>query len=114
MGEDWSRASSRKRDKCAFCGSDLPKDLWEKLDKHFNQESEELRQALDNLLGSIERERSRLPSLLKIKNSDFYSNFTMDLDSLSEQLSAKSAAYCESLDSIKEQAEKRKMKSSLL
>lgn len=97
-----------KRDKCAFCGSDLPKDLWEKLDKHFNQESEELRKALDNLLGSIERERSRLPSLLKIKNSDFYSNFTMDLDSLSEQLSAKSAAYCESLDSIKEQAEKRK------
>lgn len=97
-----------KRDKCAFCGSDLPKDLWEKLDKHFNQESEELRQALDNLLGSIEREKSRLPSLLKIKNSDFYSNFTMDLDSLSEQLSAKSAAYCESLDSIKEQAEKRK------
>lgn len=97
-----------KRDKCAFCGSDLPKDLWEKLDKHFNQESEELRQTLDNLLGSIERERSRLPSLLKIKNSDFYSNFTMDLDSLSEQLSAKSAAYCESLDSIKEQAEKRK------
>lgn len=97
-----------KRDRCAFCGSDLPKDLWEKLDKHFNQESEELRQALDNLLGSIERERSRLPSLLRIKNSDFYSNFTMDLDSLSEQLSAKSAAYCESLDSIKEQAEKRK------
>jgi wobble nucleotide-excising tRNase len=97
-----------KRDKCAFCGSDLPKDLWEKLDKHFNQESEELRQALDNLLGSIEREKSRLPSLLKIKNSDFYSNFTMDLDSLSEQLSAKSATYCESLDSIKEQAEKRK------
>ena len=25
-----------KRDKCAFCGSDLPKDLWEKLDKHFH------------------------------------------------------------------------------
>ena len=43
-----------KRDKCAFCGNDLPKDLWEKLDKHFNLESEELRQALDDLLGSIE------------------------------------------------------------
>lgn len=25
-----------KRDKCAFCGSDLTEDLWEKLDKHFN------------------------------------------------------------------------------
>lgn len=97
-----------KRDKCAFCGSDLPPDLWEKLDKHFNQESEELRKALDSLLVSIEHERSRISSLIKIKNSDFYSNFTTDLDSLAEQLSTQSASYCASLDSIKEQIEERK------
>lgn len=96
-----------KRDKCAFCGSDLPENLWEKLDKHFNQESEELRQALEILLGSIERERSRVPNLLKIKNSDFYSNFTANLDSLAEQLSALSGSYGLSLDLIKEQIEKR-------
>lgn len=97
-----------KRDKCAFCGSDLPEDLWEKLDKHFNQESEELRQALETLLGSIERERSRVPNLLKIKNSDFYSSFTADLDSLAEQLSTLSVSYSKSLNSIKEQVEKRR------
>lgn len=97
-----------KRDNCAFCGSDLPEDLWEKLDKHFNQESEELRQALETLLGSIERERSRVPNLLKIKNSDFYSNFTADLDSLAEELSTLSESYSQSLDSIKEQIEKRR------
>lgn len=97
-----------KRDKCAFCGSDLPEDLWEKLDKHFNQESEELRQALETLLVSIERERARLPNLLKIKNSDFYSNFTADLDSLSEQLSTLSESYSQRLDSVKEQIEKRR------
>ncbi len=97
-----------KRDKCAFCGSDLPEGLWEKLDKHFNQESEELRQALETLLGSIERDRSRVPNLLNIKNSDFYSNFTADLDSLTEQLSALSESYSQSLDSIKEQVEKRR------
>jgi wobble nucleotide-excising tRNase len=98
----------KKRDTCAFCGSDLPEDLWEKLDKHFNQESEELRQALETLLGSIERERSRVPNLLKIKNSDFYSNFIADLDSLAEQLSTLSTSYSQSLDSIKKQIEKRK------
>ena len=98
----------KKRDKCAFCGSDLPDDLWEKLDKHFNQESEELRQALETLLGSIEHERSRVPNLLEIKNSDFYSNFTADLDSLVEQLSTLSTSYSQSLDSIKEQVEKRR------
>ncbi len=97
-----------KRDKCAFCGSDLSQDLWDKLDKHFNQESEELRKALDKLIGLIEQERSRIPNLLKIKNSDFYSNFTTDLDSLAEQLSSQSASYCGSLESIKEQIKKRK------
>lgn len=97
-----------KRDECAFCGSDLPPDLWVKLDKHFNQESEELRKALDNLLVSIERERSRFPSLFKIKNSDFYSNFTTNLDLLAEQWSAQSDSYCASLDSIKGQIENRK------
>lgn len=49
-----------KRDTCAFCGSDLPPDLWEKLDKHFNRESEELRQELDNLIVAVERERERV------------------------------------------------------
>ena len=97
-----------KRDTCAFCGSDLPVDLWEKLDKHFNKESEELRQALETLLGSIEGERSRVPNLMKIKNSDFYSNFSADLDSLAEQFSTQSTSYCTSLDSIKKQIEKRK------
>ena len=97
-----------KRDKCAFCGSDLPEGLWDKLDKHFNQESEELRQALETLLGAIERDRSRVPNLLNIKNSDFYSNYTADLDSLTEQLSALSVSYSQSLDSIKEQVEKRR------
>jgi wobble nucleotide-excising tRNase len=97
-----------KRDKCAFCGGHLREDLWEKLDKHFNQESEELRQALEILLGSIKRERSRVPNLLKIKNSDFYSNFTTDLDSLTERFSALSTSYSECLDSIKKQLEKRR------
>lgn len=97
-----------KRDKCAFCGNVLPPDLWEKLDKHFNRESEELRVALDNVLASIEREKARVPKLLKIKNSEFYSSFTKSLDELTEQLLAHSASYCASLDSIKKQVERRK------
>lgn len=97
-----------KRDKCAFCGSDLPEDLWQKLDKHFNQESEALRQALETLLELIEGERSRVPNLLKVKNSDFYSNYTADLDSLTEQWSTLSMSYIDSLDSITEQIERRK------
>ena len=96
-----------KRDECAFCGSDLPEDLWEKLDKHFNRESEELLQALESLFESIKLERSRVTNLLIIKNSNFYSNFTAELDLLVEQLSTLLTSYCESLDSIKNQIEER-------
>ena len=108
----WVRAGREhhqgKRNKCAFCGNDLPSDLWDKLNKHFNQESEELRKALDYVLKLIEDERTRVPKLLIIKNSEFYSNFTDDLDSLTEQFSTHSASYCANLGSIKEQVEKRK------
>ncbi len=110
--ETWVRNGrehhKNKRTKCAFCGSDLPADLWEKLDKHFNQESEELRTSIDRVLTSVESEKKRVPDLLKIKNSDFYSNFTQDLETLAEQFSIHSKAYCDSLESIKEQLEKRK------
>ncbi len=97
-----------KRTKCGFCGSDLPIDLWEKLDKHFNQESEELRTSIDGLITSIETETIRMPKLLKIKNSDFYSNFNTDLVDFERQFSTHSEAYCETLVSIKTQLEKRK------
>ena len=53
-------------------------------------------------------ERSRVPNLLKIKDSDFYSNFAAELDSLAARSSALSTSYIESLDSIKEQIEKRR------
>ena len=97
-----------KRDTCAFCGNDLPKDLWEKLDRHFNQESEDLRQALESLLASIEYELSQVPNLLKIKNSDFYSNFSPDLESVENRLSVLSTSYCENLGTIKKLVERRK------
>ncbi len=97
-----------KREKCGFCGNNLPSDLWEKLDKHFNQESEDLRGELVDLLKSIEAEQSRAHKLLTIKNSAFYSKFGKELDSLAGQLALQTASYCASLDFIREQAEKRR------
>lgn len=97
-----------KRNQCAFCGNDLPSDLWGKLDKHFNKESEELRSAIDDLIISIDEERTRITDLLKFKTSDFYSNFGSVLNTLEEQFSAQSTAYCDTLELIKKQLKKRK------
>lgn len=96
-----------KREQCAFCGNDLPPELWDKLDKHFNQESESLRSALNGLLASIQKEKDRLPSLLKINNSEFYSNFHEDLDTLKEELSRCIASYLETIEMIEVQVKSR-------
>ncbi len=109
--EEWVRTGQKhhkgKRDRCAFCGNDLPADLWEKLDKHFNKEYEELRSAIDNLLEDINSEKTRVPDLLIINNSDFYSNFTQNLYMLKYRFSTCSSDYCNALESIKEQLKKR-------
>ena len=111
---EWVRTGrdhhQEKRDKCAFCGSDLPKDLWEKLDKHFNQESENLWNELDKMIESIkiEIEKSRIPNLLKINKSDFYSEFNARLDSVKKDLSELSTSYINSLEFVKEQVKNRK------
>lgn len=97
-----------KRSKCAFCGGDLPPELWGKLDKHFNKESEDLRTAIDRLITSIDDEEARTPNLFKIKTTDFYSNFNSALDTLRDQFSTQSKAYCRALEVIKAQLEERK------
>ena len=108
---EWVRTGQglhkNKRTKCAFCGSNLPTDIWEKLEKHFNQESEELRTAIDGLLKSIEIEKTRLPDLLDFKKSDFYSNFTQRLEALEEQFSILSSRYCKNLESLEQQLKYR-------
>lgn len=99
-----------KRVKCAFCGNDLPDDLWVRLNKHFNKESEDLRDAIDGLIRSIDLEKKHIANnLLKINNSEFYSNFTDDLNSLSEQFKKYSSTYCANLEAIKKQLDDRKI-----
>ena len=97
-----------KRDNCAFCGNILSEDLWEKLDKHFNQESEELRKKLNQLISLIDDEINLAPNLLKFNTSDFYSKFAANLSELKKQFTTHSSSYCTALKSIKEQLIKRK------
>ena len=109
--ETWVRSGREihnKRMQCAFCGSNIPIGLWDKLDKHFNKESEELRISIDSLIQSIDAEKNRIPNLFKIKNLEFYSQFKSDLVKLGEQFSTHSTAYCHALEFVREQLEKRK------
>jgi len=70
------------RTKCGFCGNPLPEDLWQKLDKHFNKESEQLDADLKTLLNELDAEIVKTDSFLMIEKRLFYSSFSKSLDDL--------------------------------
>lgn len=109
--ETWVRSGREyhedKRTKCAFCGNVLPLDLWERLDKHFNIESEELRDEIEELILFIEAEKKRVPKLLDVETRNFYSNFIPHLEELKQRFDTNSVQYIKTLDALKQQLDKR-------
>lgn len=88
--EDWVRQGRTlhedKRGNCGFCGSPLPQDLWDKLDFHFNKESEELRGSILGLVFDIESEIKRTGFPPKIDVASFYASFRVEVLSAEVQI----------------------------
>ena len=97
-----------KLDVCAFCGNSLTPDLWDKLDKHFNQESEQLREDIEQLINKINSEKIRTPALLVLKPDEFYSTFQARLNEIQNEYREKSELYLQALQSLITQLERRR------
>ena len=97
-----------KRDACAFCGNTLPDDLMDKLDKHFNKESEDLIIEINQAVTSIEDEIAEVPDLSKITLRNFYSEFQHEVEQQIQLFNEKSKLYIKFLKELKKQLEKRK------
>lgn len=87
-----------KRDTCAFCGGKLPGDLWEKLEAHFNKESEELRDALKKHIQALEQEKRKLDEVLPISQDSFYSFYQDSFDSKKKDLEDEINKYNKTID----------------
>jgi wobble nucleotide-excising tRNase len=97
-----------KRKRCAFCNGEIDDSLWDKLNKHFNKESEELEAKIDKLLQQIESEKKRIPSLIKINSSNFYSSFQSESDQLKTSFESTVKDFCSSLNTLAKQLQLRK------
>jgi wobble nucleotide-excising tRNase len=86
-----------KREHCGFCGSPLPSDLMDRLNKHFNIESEDLRRDLELLLDKATDESNRIHSLISFDSSTFYANFSADINRLKIRFNAASKKYEENI-----------------
>lgn len=92
-----------KRENCAFCGGHISADRWEKLDKHFDEESNKLKEAVNALIRKIEAEKQSAGSALTVNKSLFYSTFHSRLDGVTEKLKGALDGYTNSLDILASQ-----------
>ena len=96
------------RTKCAFCGSKLPGDLWKKLDAHFSQESENLRNSIKSLIGAINTEIDKTKNLKTISKEQIYSVYHEKLESQTAVIEKELKKYQYSLEMLISEAEVRK------
>lgn len=71
---------NRNRDTCGFCGQQFPKDLWDKLDKHFNEECDNLDRTIDGLIKDIEYCVEEISSILFFDRDFFYKTMHLEFD----------------------------------
>lgn len=96
-----------KRSTCGFCGNSLPKSLWSKLDAHFNQESEDLEKSLRAKIAEIDEEIDSISDDFPFEQSNFYSEFGNDLETIKIDLKKEIKNYKKQLRRIKSNLEKR-------
>jgi len=102
--QEWVRKGiplhKNKRKICGFCGNDLPDDLWEKLDAHFNKESEELRNSIEKKVQELEEEKINFEQLLTVTEEDFYSFYQNSFKQLKQELKNEVLNYNKSIDTL--------------
>ena len=110
--QEWVRAGrehhENKRETCAFCGNLLPDNLWSKLDKHFNKESEVLREKITSLMARIDREVERTFSVMQLDVDGFYSTYMPQVKSLVSEMADAVDEYKVSLQEVREALGKRR------
>jgi len=110
--QEWVRDGiehhKNKRTRCAFCGAILPEDLWDKLDAHFNKESEILREDLKSLIAAINTEKESAKKITTISEEQLYSSYQVKLKSQNKTLLKEIKNYLDILDSLIAEVENRR------
>lgn len=97
-----------RRHTCAFCGQQLPSDIWQVLDSHFSKESSDLESDILLSIKSIEREIAEIPTFLKPTSNQFYSEEKITFNSLKNDIDSYFDIYKQDLEALKLALQKRK------
>ena len=93
---------------CAFCDNEISNERWAKLDKHFDDESEQLEKLIDALNIQIENEKKVVNIALTVDQSIFYSKFHSQLIALDSRSKVATQNYLLALEKLNRQLNTRK------
>lgn len=97
-----------KRDTCAFCGNKISDERWVTLSKHFDEESKELENSIDDLINNIKRHIVYIEGAFSVDKQKFYSKFQESVEHLISKYKTNAKVYITSLNFLIEQLNNRK------
>lgn len=96
---------------CQFCGNRLPDDLFEKLNKHFSEEYDNLMQDLKSLEEEINMHKNYISNIQYTDKARFYPDFAEEYEKKKEELKNKlQEDYINSLNSLIKKIEEKRNK----
>lgn len=102
--QNWVREGidhhKNKRDRCAFCDSELTTFLWEKLGEHFTKEAESHKTEINKLVKQMEGHRDEIEYIVPNHITDFYIEFQSGYQNLINEWSELKNKYLSDLDDI--------------
>lgn len=88
------------KDRCEFCGSPLPEDLFERYERHFSEEYTEFLEELNALKEKIEKYKKQVDSFQLPDEKRLYPEFESSYRNSKNLLESAMKEYKESLDNI--------------
>lgn len=89
-----------KRETCAFCGNVIDLKLWDKIDAHFNKESEDLRVLIKSKITDLHKAKIALDDFIKFSKTNFYSIFHQEYESFQEQWKIEKEKYSLNIEKL--------------
>jgi wobble nucleotide-excising tRNase len=97
-----------KFDVCSFCNNTIDENRWRELDRHFDEESDQLEKDINALLSEIKSEKTLLNIFSVYKKEQVYSKFHKELETTKKSFDSEVENYSKSLTNLEIQLENRK------
>lgn len=104
------RVLHKGKDKCSFCGNDLPSDLFQKLDQHFSTEYEQLEKDIQDLLTNIESQKTTSSTFVLPTKGEFYKEFISEYEKLQKEFNSLTKKYGENIEELSKSLKSKKAK----